>query len=186
MKDGGFPGLVSSVAVTADGYGFASVFNQNDNNVPAPELWLFWVNCADQGPPAAASSAANCALQAAYNHVKVMPWNIDFSPQYSESYTSWMDASGFGALLAAQKEVNLYPARVDGRWVGSEPQYRARFAPNRVQPRVIYGAPCSAVLEAIGSAPPSTPLVSLQRFYSEALSQYLYQAVWSAPIPELP
>ena len=42
VKDGGYPGTVSSVATTGDGYGFGAVFNQNDNTIPSPAALIFW------------------------------------------------------------------------------------------------------------------------------------------------
>src|SRR5262249_50205093 len=64
IKDGGFPGRVSSLAVTAAGYGFAAVFNANDNTAPAPADEIFWPGCNSGPPPQPAASSANCALQA--------------------------------------------------------------------------------------------------------------------------
>jgi hypothetical protein len=52
-------------------------------------------------------------------------------------------------------------------------------------PNFTYGQSCSSVLSAIRSAPADTPLVSLQRFY-DSTGTTVYQAVWSAPIPQLP
>ena len=44
IKDGGYPGTVSSVGVTADGYGFGAVFNSNYNvnGAPSPQSQIFW------------------------------------------------------------------------------------------------------------------------------------------------
>ena len=95
MKDGGYQGTVSSLATTAEGYGFAAVFNQNDNTIPAPEALLFWPNCSVPPPtPLPASSTGNCALEAAKNHASIEPWNIDFSPQFSQEYSGWDDRAG--------------------------------------------------------------------------------------------
>ena len=145
-KEGGFQGTVTSAAATADGYGFAVVFNQNDNNVPAPEFYTFWPQCAEPDdvlPPFAASSDANCALHAARNHVNAQPtgtapWaGIDFTAQYTQGYTGWMDVPQFMAYLKKQEALGMHPSRLEGRMgemrvrKGAEaptPQYRARFA----------------------------------------------------------
>jgi hypothetical protein len=44
-----------------------------------------------------------------------------------------------------------------------------------------YGKSCDTILSALKAAPTNTPLVSLQRFQINGI--YLYQAVWSPPIP---
>jgi len=163
-KEGGFPGTVTSAAATADGYGVALLFNQNDNNVPAPEWSIFWPHCADADggtPPYAASSDANCALQAAYNHVAAQapgtaPWaGIDFSPQYAQGYTGWMNAPQFAAYLKNEETSGMYPSRLEGRMgkmlvarkAVPTPQYRVRLAPQSgpVAPNTIYGQPCATV-----------------------------------------
>jgi hypothetical protein len=200
-KDGGFPGTATSVAATADGYGFAAVFNQNDNNVPSPQYYIFWPGCADAvstppPPPFAASSDAGCALQAAYNHVKAQPrgatpWGVDFTPQYAQSYTAWMNAPAFAKYLKAQEANAMYPSRLEGRAVSiirgakATLQYRARLAQQSgsVAPKTMYGQPCDTVLAAVHAAPSNTPLVNLQKFLNSTNGTYLYQAVWSAPIP---
>jgi CubicO group peptidase (beta-lactamase class C family) len=197
IKDGGYEGTVSSVAATADGYGFAAVFNQNDNTIPAPQNLIFWPGCATPTTPPSpipAASDANCALQAAYNHTTVQAWNVDFSAQYSQGYSNWMGAAGFETYLAGRKARGMYPSRLEGRMSFVQSgrvflpvyEYRARIASASADtPAFLYGQTCSTVLSAIESAPASTPLVSLQRF-SDSTGAYLYQAVWSAPIPQLP
>jgi CubicO group peptidase (beta-lactamase class C family) len=201
-KEGGFQGTVTSAAATADGYGFAVLFNQNDNNVPAPEWSIFWPHCADSvggTPPYAASTDANCALQAAYNHVAAQPsgtapWaGVDFSAQYAQGYTGWMNAPEFAVYLKKEEGFGMYPSRLEGRMgkmpVGKKavptPQYRARLAPqsSKVAPNAMYGQPCDTVLTAVLAAPSNTPLINLQKFLDTATSTFLYQAVWSAPIP---
>ena len=177
VKDGGFQGLVSSLVTTGDGYSFAALFNQNDNTIPGPEASFFWPSCAGKGTPAAADG--NCVLQAAYNHGT---WDVDFNPQFAETYTGWMSASAFKAYLALQASHDQYPSRLEGRLSGTLRQYRARFGKTSTAPKYIYGEGCPATLSAIKSAPASTPLVSLQRFIGSGGS-YEYQAVWSAPIP---
>jgi hypothetical protein len=47
----------------------------------------------------------------------------------------------------------------------------------------MYGQPCDTVLAAVHAAPSNTPLVNLQKFLNSTNGTYLYQAVWSAPIP---
>lgn len=184
-KNGGFPGTVSGVATTADGYSFAAVFNgDNGNSTPSPVDQLFW--------------PAGAALQTAYAHAKLQAWNVDFFPEYSQEYTGWMEASAFSAYLATQKNGGYYPSRLEGRPArGTTPaafanvEYRARFNSQKLPtaspaPKVLYGQSCANVLSAVQSAPPSTPLVSLQRFIDPLTAAYAYQAVWSAPIPQLP
>lgn len=177
VKDGGFQGLVSSLVTTGDGYSFAALFNQNDNTIPGPEASFFWPSCAGSGTPAATD--ANCVLQAAYNHGA---WDVDFSPQFAETYSGWMSASAFKAYLALQASHDFYPSRLEGRLSGTLPEYRARFGKTSTAPKYKYGQTCSAVLSDIKSATASTPLVSLQRF-TNGSGTYEYQAVWSAPIP---
>jgi CubicO group peptidase (beta-lactamase class C family) len=177
VKDGGFQGLVSSLVTTGDGYSFAALFNQNDNTIPGPEASFFWPSCAGKGTPAAADG--NCVLQAAYNHGT---WDVDFNPQFAETYSGWMSASAFKAYLAFQASHDRYPSRLEGRLSGTLPQYRARFGKTSTAPKYMYGEGCPATLSAIKSASASTPLVSLQRFIGSGGS-YEYQAVWSAPIP---
>jgi len=193
IKDGGYQGTVSSVVATADGYGFAAVFNGGDNTAPGPEGQLFWPGC-NAPPPLPASKNGDCALQAAYNHAAKLPWNMDFSPQYSQPYSAWMNATDFAAYLAAQKSSGSYPWRLEGRTASGGSQYRGRFAPppptvpvagalSPTPPQIMYGQSCSAVLGALQSAGPSTPLVSLQRFFDTGSSSYVYQAVWSGAWP---
>ncbi len=187
IKDGGYPGTVSSVAATADGYGFGAVFNANDNTVPSPQSQIFWPSCAGGTPPVPAASSDNCLLQAAYDHTAVAPWGIDFARQYSRSYTAWMSPPTFAAYLTAQKAKGVYPSRLEGQALTpSTYQYRGRFAPqpSGSAPKLLYGQSCATVLAAVQAASAATPLVSLQRF--AAGGTYLYQAVWSARIPQLP
>ena len=187
IKDGGYPGTLSSLAVTADGYGFGAVFNGDYNNAPGPQSKIFWPH----------------ALPAAYHHANRQAWNVDFSDQYASGYTSWMMERNFKTYLAEQEKDGYYPSRLEGMFVArlhhhtvdnpenpsnSGIEYRARFA-RRVgdsAPKVVYGASCAAVLREIERAPASTPLVSLQRFFDTFAGGYVYQAVWSAPIPQLP
>ena len=201
VKEGGYQGTVSTVAATADGYGFAAVFNGGDNTAPGPDGQIFWPGC-NAPAPLPASKAANCALQAAYNHAAKQPWNMDFTPQYSQAYSDWMDAATFGVYVATQKSAGSYPWRLEGRTMtettssGSQTvyQYRGRFAPLSVAvpgasgltttpPQSMYGQSCSTVLSALQTAPAATPLMSLQRFYDSGSNAYVYQAVWSAALP---
>ncbi len=185
IKDGGYPGTVSSLAATADGYGFAAVFNTNDNTVPSPQSQIFWPSCASGTAPQPAATAANCALEAAYNHAAAEPWHIDFSPQYAGAYTAWMSGSAFTTYLAAQKTLGFYPSRIEGRALSpTNFQYRARLAKGAPQ-QYLYGKSCASVLAAVKAAPAATPLVSLQRF-SFGGGPKVYQAVWAAPLPALP
>jgi len=177
IKDGGFQGLVSSLATTGDGYSFAGLFNQNDNTIPGPVDSFFWPSCAGTGTPADAD--ANCVLQAAYNHGA---WDVDFTPQFAENYSGWMTKSAFTSYLTYEASHDLYPSRLEGRLSGTVPEYRARFGKDTTAPKYVYGQSCSATLSAIKSAPAPTPLVSLQRFVNGG-GTYEYQAVWSAPIP---
>ena len=183
-KTGLLPGTASGIAVTADGYSFAAVFNGDaaDATQIVPDE-IFWIH--------------GTALQAAYNHASSQPWNFDFFPQYAQDYTSWMTESAFKSYLAAQESSGYYPSRLEGRTIESGTpretvvQYRARFDSQKLPtgssaPQVMYGQSCSTVLAAVESAPASTPLVSLQRYVEPSSSAYLYQAVWSAPIPQLP
>ena len=106
-----------------------------------------------------------------------------------------MEGTAFQSYLAAQKALGLYPSRLEGRTVRAPfpgwglltvPVFRARFGQDTVAPQYMYGQSCDAVSSAIKAAPASTPLVSLQRYYDAITSSYYYQAVWSAPIPQLP
>jgi uncharacterized protein (TIGR03437 family) len=199
IKDGGYQGTVSSVVATGDGYSFAAVFNGGDNTAPGPESQIFWPGC-NTPAPLPASKKANCALQAAYNHDAKQPWNMDFSPQYSQAYSDWMDATAFATYLTAQKSNGMYPSRLEGRTAANQTgaeagfQYRGRFAPppgtvpgagglSATPPQFLYGQSCTTVLSAVQSASASTPLVSLQRFYDAKSNSYLYQGVWSAALP---
>lgn len=182
IKDGGYPGLVSSLVTTGDGYSFAALFNQNDNTIPGPEGLIFWPGCANPTTPPTslpADADANCVLQAAYNHGA---WTVDFTPQFAETYSGWMDKSAFASYLIFEASHDLYPSRLEGRLSGTVQQYRARFGKNSTAPKYAYGQSCSATLSAIKSAPSTTPLVSLQRFTNGG-GKYDYQAVWSAPVP---
>jgi uncharacterized protein (TIGR03437 family) len=195
IKEGGYQGTVSVVAATADGYGFAAVFNGGDNTAPGPDGQIFWPGCNKPAPlPAAANG--NCALQAAYNHAAKLPWNMDFSSQYSQTYSDWMDATSFATYLAAQKNNGSYPSRLEGRTAVNQTgfQYRGRFAPplgtvsgagalSTTPPQFMYGQSCSTVLTAVQSASATTPLASLQRFFDANSNSYLYQAVWAAALP---
>jgi N-acyl-D-amino-acid deacylase len=191
VKGGGFPGTTSEVATTADGYGVAMIFNGDIGDSIDPLGGVFW-----PGPCPGNPSQTCGALQAAYNHQAAQKWTLDFSPEYSQTYTGWMDESAFATYLAAQKSVGVYPSRVEGRLgtvtlprVGEiqAPQYRARFSgqSSTAQPNVLYGQSCSTVLSAIEAEPATMPLVSLQKFDSGG-GTFLYQAVWSTPIPQLP
>ena len=145
-----------------------------------------------------AGKQKNCALQAAYNHAAKQAWNVDFSEQYSRPYSEWKDAAEFAKRLANESAKGFYPSRLEGRVVLPlkvethvvlpKIEYRARFAPQTgtAAPNYMYGQSCSTVLSALESAPADTPLVSLQRFWDPNAGAYLYQAVWSAPIPQLP
>jgi CubicO group peptidase (beta-lactamase class C family) len=189
LKNGGYPGTVSAVVTTGDGYGFGAVFNQNDNTIPSPDGLLFWPSC-NVPPPATlpASSSDNCALQAAYNHTSSQAWNVNFTPQFARVYSGWMTAAAFESYLATQKKTGSYPSRVEGRLTGvgsaAVIQYRGRFGRQAggAEPQSLYGQSCPAILNAVQSAPANTPLVSLQRF-KDASGAYVYQAVWSAPVP---
>jgi CubicO group peptidase (beta-lactamase class C family) len=185
IKDGGFPGTVSSLILTGDGYAFAAVFNLNDNTIPGADASFFWPGCATPTKPPSplpASSDNNCVLQAAYNHAAATPWDVDFTPQFVGHYTDWVDEAGFKAdlILAAGLGSN-YPSRIEGRQGASGYEYRARFGAS-AKSNYLYGKSCSDVLSAVESAPSSTPLVSLQRFKDKS-GTYMYQAAWSAPIP---
>ncbi|HMD73790.1 MAG TPA: serine hydrolase domain-containing protein [Steroidobacteraceae bacterium] len=206
-KSGGSQGTVSSLAVTADGYGFAAIFNGGDNTAPDPEYEIFWPGCNTQSTmlsdgtvvPPAASGSGNCALQAAYNHTAVQAWNIDFMAQYAQPYSDWMDVASFLVQLNSEAGAGRYPSRLEGKEVDrdnpgahtkrKEIRYRARFGVNTgpAEPTYLYGKSCRQMLNAIEAAPASTPLVSLQRFrIGERGRHYRYQAVWSPPIPQLP
>lgn len=89
-KPGGFPGTVSGVITTGDGYSFAAIFNGDTGNYTTPVDSIFW-------PPG--------ALQAAYNHASAQPWNIDFFPEYAQDYTAWMSGSDFESYLASQPSI---------------------------------------------------------------------------------
>jgi CubicO group peptidase (beta-lactamase class C family) len=189
VKDGGYQGTVSSLATTGDGYGFGAVFNQNDNTIPSPAALLFWPNCSTPPPlPLPASSSDNCALQAAYNHQSSAPWNVNFSPQFARVYSAWMTGPVFETYLAAQQKSGRYPSRLEGRATGTGSatvlEYRGRFGTQAsgATPQYQYGQSCAEVLSAAQSATANTPLVSLQRF-KDSGGAYVYQAVWSAPIP---
>ena len=184
IKDGGFPGTVSSLILTGDGYAFAAVFNQNDNTIPGADASFFWPGCATPTTPPTplpASGDGNCVLQAAYNHAATTPWNVDFTPQFANNYSPWKDEAGFKADLALGELLGLYPSRLEGRQEASGQEYRARFGAS-AESKYLYGRSCSAVLTAVESAPSSTPLVSLQRFKDKS-GNFVYQAAWSAPIP---
>jgi CubicO group peptidase (beta-lactamase class C family) len=200
VKDGGFPGTVTSVATTADGYGFAAVFNGGDNTAPGPQSQIFWPGCNTVSTtlsngtvmPPAAGDGANCALQAAYNHTAIRAWNVDFLPQYEHEYSGWMEVTDFRRYLAARAARGLYPSRLEGRTVNrvvppfgilTVQEFRGRFGSDRIAPKSMHGQSCEAVLTAIRSAPDRTPLVSLQRFYDAITGAHVYQAVWSAPLP---
>ncbi len=184
VKDGGFPGTVSSLILTGDGYAFAAVFNQNDNTIPGADASFFWPGCATPTKPPTplpASSDSHCVLQAAYNHAAATPWDFDFTPQFVNNYTPWKDETDFKADLVLGELLGLYPSRLEGRQGSSGIEYRARFGAS-AKSNYSYGQSCSAVLSAVESAPSSTPLVSLQRFKDKS-GTYVYQAAWSAPIP---
>lgn len=184
IKDGGFPGTVSSLVLTGDGYAFAAVFNQNDNTIPGADASFFWPGCATPTTPPSplpASSSANCVLQAAYNHAAATPWNVDFTPQYAGAYTAWTDEAGLKADIELAAALGNYPSSLEGQQTASGVQYRARFGAS-AKTKYLYGQSCSAVLSAVESAPASTPLVSLQHFKDKS-GAYVYQAAWSAPIP---
>lgn len=184
IKDGGFPGTVSSLILTGDGYAFAAVFNQNDNDIPGADASFFWPGCAAPTTPPSplpATSDNNCVLQAAYNHASTTPWDVNFTPQFANNYTSWKDGAAFKADLVSEELLGLYPSRVEGRQGTSEYEYRARFGDGK-KSKYLYGQSCSEVLSALESAPASTPLVSLQRFRDKS-GTFVYQAAWSATIP---
>ena len=186
IKDGGYPGTLSSLAVTADGYGFGAVFNGDYKNAPGPQSQIFWPH----------------ALPAAYRHAKRQAWNVDFSDQYGRGYTDWMLENDFKTYLAKEEKDGYYPSRLEGRFVArlhhhtvdnprnpsnSGIEYRARFARHTGDsaPKVVFGASCRELLRDVERAPASTPLVSLQRFRDTFMNGYVYQAVWSAAVPEL-
>ncbi|MGP0090910.1 MAG: serine hydrolase domain-containing protein [Xanthobacteraceae bacterium] len=196
MKSGGFPGTVSGVVTTGDGYSFAALFNgDRGNDTDAPYKDIFWIQPNGGG-----------GLAAAYAHAKAQPWNIDFFPQYSQDYSKWMVEPAFGQYLKNQGKQGFYPSRLEARaktLASGQPylEYRVRLGPQQATagstpPNYMYGQSCATVLSAIQSAPPSTPLVSLQKvlpakpligpFPPAPQPQYVYQAVWSAPIPQLP
>ena len=184
IKDGGFPGTVSSLILTGDGYAFAAVFNQNDNNIPGADASFFWPGCATPTTPPSplpATSSNNCVLQAAYNHASATPWDVNFTPQFANNYTSWKDGAAFKADLVSEELLGLYPSRVEGRQGTSGYEFRARFGDGK-KSKSLYGQSCSEVLSAVESAPASTPLVSLQRFKDKS-GTFVYQAAWSATIP---
>jgi hypothetical protein len=188
VKDGGYPGTVSSVATTGDGYGFGAVFNQNDLTIPSPASLIFWPSCNAPPPtPLPAASADNCALQAAYNHTNSTPWKVNFTPQFARLYSAWMPEPAFESYLASQKNAGRYPSRIEGRLAGTGSsaavQYRGRFGHQTggAEPQYLYGQSCPTVLSAVQSAPANTPLVSLQRF-KDAGGSYVYQAAWSTPV----
>jgi CubicO group peptidase (beta-lactamase class C family) len=200
FKDGGYQGTVSSVAVTADGYGFAAVFNGGDNTAPGPQWEIFWPGCSTASTtltdgtvmPPATTNSNNCALQAAYNHTATTPWNVNFLPQYGNAYSDWMEGTAFKAYLASAAAMGLYPSRLEGRTITkvekpfgplTVQEFRVRLGPDTTAPQYMYGKSCSVVLRAIESAPSSTPLVSLQKFYDKITKENYYQAVWSAPLP---
>lgn len=187
VKTGGFPGTLSSITATGDGYGFAGVFNGDYNNAPAPTDAFFWTK----------------VLPAAYKHDTAQSWSLDFSDQYARSYTSWMFESDFKKYLAQQEKRGFYPSRLEGRFVArlrhhtvdnphnptnSGVEYRARLAhlSGKAAPKTELGASCQDVLRDVENASADTPLVSLQRFFAPFAQAYYYQAVWSAPIPQLP
>jgi len=194
-KNGGSPGTKSEVVATADGYGFAAVFNGGDvnNSAPNPSNEIFWPSCNTVPTPMAPSSA-NCALQAAYNHTMVQPWNVDFFPQYDQEYSTWMLQSDFSNYLATAINYASIPSRLEGRVVTVEfkgfgfpfVEYRGRFGATGTQTNYTYGQSCANILGALQAAPASTPLVSLQRFWAPGTSSYVYQAVWSPPLAPLP
>jgi hypothetical protein len=97
-----------------------------------------------------------------------------------------MSGPEFEFYVALQKAFGFYPSRLEGRATsgGTVFEYRGRFAQQAggKAPEFLYGQSCSTVLSAVQSAPANTPLVSLQRF-TNAIGDYVYQAVWSAPIP---
>lgn len=179
-KGGGLPGTTSEVAATADGYSFAAIFNGDIGATIDPLDEILW----------------SAAYPAAVAHASAQPWDgIDFSPQYSQAYSGWMEETAFQAYLAAQQALGLYPSRLEGRTVRAPfpgwglltvPVFRGRFGRDTVAPQYMYGQSCDAVSSAIKAAPASTPLVSLQRYYDAITASYFYQAVWSAPIPQLP
>ena len=183
IKDGGYQGTVSSLAATADGYGFGAVFNAGDNTAPPPQDEIFWPGCSTGTPPQPAASSNNCALQAAYNHTASSPWSVNFLPQYSSEYSLWKSPSAFATYLQTEKtSKGLYPSRIEGKAISPTVfRYRARLGKETPAPEYLYGKSCAEVLAAIKSAPAATPLVSLQRF--AAGTSYLYQAVWAPPIP---
>jgi CubicO group peptidase (beta-lactamase class C family) len=176
IKGGGIPGTTSTVAATADGYSFAAIYNGDIGQTLSP-IDVFW----------------NSAYPAAVAHATTQPWNIDFSSQYSQDYSDWMTSTDFALYLEAQKSSGLYPSRLEGRTTKSTTdfEYRGRFGLQQATagytaPQFMYAQSCATVLSAIQSAPATTPLVSLQRFYDPSTAAYVYQAVWSAPIPQLP
>lgn len=185
-KNGELPGTRSGIAITADGYSFAAAFNgENGFKTPPPYDAIFW--------------GTGGALNAAYAHANSQPWNVDFFPEYAQSYSSWMTKAEFATHLSTQAKMGFYPSRLEGRTVAETTvlggfheyvEYRGRFGSlpvtaGAVTPNYLYGQSCSAVLSAVEAAPASTPLVSLQRFLDTTTFQYRYQAVWSAPIPQL-
>jgi CubicO group peptidase (beta-lactamase class C family) len=206
FKNGGFPGTMTAIGVTADGYGFAGVFNGGaaNSSAPDPGSAIFWVGCENATTqlagntmvPAAATGSGNCGLQAAYNHTAVAPWDIDFFPQYSEAYSKWMNATEFSRYLKREADRGRYPSRLEGRPNRSagagdrrnEYEFRGRFGTSSggAAPTYAIGQTCPEITAAINAAPANTPLVSLQRFPSGRIgNSYLYQAVWSQPLPPL-
>jgi CubicO group peptidase (beta-lactamase class C family) len=183
FKGGGTPGTTSGVWATADGYGLAVVVN------------------GDIGKSINVFDVLSPAYNAAVAHAKVQPWtNINFSAQYAQGYSDWMAESDFATYLTTEQSKGLYPSRLEGRvqfvqnvgGVGFTQvlEYRARFGSQPAgatpPPQYVYGQSCPAVLGSIRSAGTDTPLVSLQRFTDPNTGSNLYQAVWSAPIPQLP
>lgn len=180
-KDGALPGTASGIATTADGYSFAAIFNGENGMEPAPYDQIFW--------------GTGGALFAAYAHAKSQPWDFDFFSEFAQPYSSWMSPADFATYLSGQAKAGLYPSRLEGRTVLATtgafyeyPEYRARFAPlppaaGTATPNYMYGQSCSTVVAAVEAASAATPLVSLQRFQDVSTRSYLYQAVWSAPIP---
>ena len=100
IKGGGFAGTQAKMAATANGYGFGEIFNGDVGaNLSSHLEDILWP----------------VALPAAVNHAAKQLWTIDFSAQFAQPYSSWMDQSAFATYLASQKSLGFYPSRLEGR-----------------------------------------------------------------------
>jgi CubicO group peptidase (beta-lactamase class C family) len=189
-KNGGFPGTLSEILITYDGYTLSVIFNFDYPGSPGTDVDnLLWAvhDAVVETPPSAGT---------------------DLFSAYDGTYTAWEDPPTFKATLAAAVEKKESVTRVDGESVGRRtlPQcspaqlkaglcdspvtvdvqrFRARLstASSTVgATRVETNLTCAQLLsELTATSPPPTQVLSVQRFYNSVANASVYQAVFASP-----